>query len=266
MIEPAQAFWLALVQGVTEFLPISSSAHLVLLPILADWPDQGLVFDVAMHVGTLLAVVGYLRNDLINIAGGWLRQWGSAGRSQNSHLGWLLIIATLPAVVAGALLDEVVEDFLRDPLVISSATILFGLMLWWADCQASRRRAMQDLNLKDALLIGAFQALALIPGTSRSGITMTAGLMLGLSRQAAARFSFLMAVPIIIAAGSFKGITLVKSSEAIQWEIFALGVAVAFVSAWAVVALFLRFISQVGMLPFALYRLILGAWLLILFW
>jgi len=139
-------------------------------------------------------------------------------------------------------------------------------MLWWADRQASRRRTMQDLNLKDALLIGAFQALALIPGTSRSGITMTAGLMLGLSRRAAARFSFLMAVPIIIAAGSFKGITLVRSPEAIQWEIFALGVAVAFVSAWAVVALFLRFISQVGMLPFALYRLILGAWLLILFW
>jgi len=139
-------------------------------------------------------------------------------------------------------------------------------MLWWADCQASRWRAMQDLNLKDALLIGAFQALALIPGTSRSGITMTAGLMLGLTRQAAARFSFLMAVPIVIASGSFKGITLVKSSEAIQWEIFALGVAVAFVSAWAVVALFLRFISQVGMLPFVLYRLILGAGLLILFW
>jgi len=107
MIEPAQAFWLALVQGVTEFLPISSSAHLVLLPILADWPDQGLGFDVAVHVGTLLAVVGYLRNDLLNIAGGWLRQWGRAGRSQNSHLGWLLIIATLPAVAAGALLDEV---------------------------------------------------------------------------------------------------------------------------------------------------------------
>ena len=266
MIEPAQAFWLALTQGVTEFLPISSSAHLVLVPILADWPDQGLGFDVAVHVGTLLAVVGCLRNDLITIVGGWLSQWGSAGRSQSSHLGWLLIIATLPAIVAGALLDEVVEDFLRDPLVISGATILFGLMLWWADRQASRRRAIQDLNLKDALLIGAFQALALIPGASRSGITMTAGLMLGLSRQAAARFSFLMAIPIIIAAGSFKGVTLVTSSEAIQWDIFVLGVAVAFVSAWAVVALFLRFISQVGMLPFVLYRLILGAWLLILFW
>ncbi len=266
MIESGQAFWLALIQGLTEFLPISSSAHLVLLPILAQWPDQGLAFDVAVHVGTLLAVVGYLRTDLMGIAGGWLRQWGRTGRSTNSHLGWLLIIATLPGVFAGVLLGGVVEQFMRDPLVIAGTTIIFGLLLWWADHRTSRQRAMPDLSFKNALLVGCFQALALIPGTSRSGITMTAGLMLGLTRQAAARFSFLMSVPIIMAAGIFKGAALLNSPDGFQWEVFALGVAVAFASAWVVVALFLRFISQVGMLPFVLYRLTLGGLLLFLFW
>lgn len=266
MIDPVQAFWLALVQGLTEFLPVSSSAHLVLLPILADWPDQGLAFDVAVHVGTLIAVIAYLRHDLVGIACGWLRQWGSYGRSEESHLGWLLIVATVPAVLVGVFVDEAVEALLRDPLIIAGATIVFGLLLWWADRRRSGRKAMQQLGIKDALLIGVFQVLALIPGTSRSGITITAGLMLGLSREAAARFSFLMAVPIITAAGSLKGVSLMQSEDVIPWDVFVLGVTVAFLSAWAVIALFLRFISRVGMTPFVLYRIVLGGLLLIAFW
>ena len=266
MIEPAQAFWLALVQGLTEFLPVSSSAHLVLLPILADWPDQGLAFDVAVHVGTLIAVVLYLRHDLVDILNGWLRQWGSQGRSEESHLGWLLIVATVPAVLVGLFIDDAAEVFLRDPLIIAGATIGFALVLWWADRRGSKSKEMAHLGIKDALLIGVFQALALIPGTSRSGITITAGLMLGLSREAAARFSFLMSVPIIIAAGSLKAVSLAQSDEAIPWGVFALGVVVAFFSAWAVIALFLRFISRVGMTPFVLYRIVLGSLLLIAFW
>ena len=181
MIEPAQAVWLALVQGLTEFLPVSSSAHLVLLPILADWPDQGLAFDVAVHVGTLIAVILYLRRDLVDIVSGWLRQWSSQGRSEESHLGWLLITATIPAVLAGLFIDDVVEMFLRDPLIIAGATIGFALLLWWADRRRSGDRAMRQLSIRDALLIGVFQALALIPGTSRSGITNTDAVMLGLS-------------------------------------------------------------------------------------
>jgi len=266
VIDPVQAFWLALVQGLTEFLPVSSSAHLVLLPILADWPDQGLVFDVAVHVGTLIAVVAYLRHDLVGIACGWLRQWGGQGGSEESHLGWLLIVATVPAVLVGVFVDEAVEALLRDPLIIAGATIGFGLFLWWADRCRSGRKTLQQLGIKDALLLGVFQALALIPGTSRSGITITAGLMLGLSREAAARFSFLMAVPIITAAGSFKGVSLIQSDDVIPWDVFALGVVAAFLSAWAVIALFLRFISRVGMTPFVLYRIALGVVLLILFW
>ena len=266
MIEPAQAFWLALVQGLTEFLPVSSSAHLVLLPILTDWPDQGLAFDVAVHVGTLIAVILYLRRDLVDIVNGWLRQWSSQGRSEESHLGWLLITATIPAVLAGLFIDDVVEMFLRDPLIIAGATIGFALLLWWADRRRTGDRAMRQLRITDALLIGVFQALALIPGTSRSGITITAGLMLGLSRETAARFSFLMSVPIIIAAGSLKAVSLAQSGEVIPWSVFALGVLVAFFSAWAVIALFLRFISRVGMTPFVIYRIILGSLLLIAFW
>ncbi|HCX87634.1 MAG TPA: undecaprenyl-diphosphatase [Gammaproteobacteria bacterium] len=266
MIEPAQAFWLALVQGLTEFLPVSSSAHLVLLPILADWPDQGLAFDVAVHVGTLIAVVVYLRHDLVDILSGWLRQWGSPGRSEESHLGWLLIVATVPAVLVGLFVDEAVEALLRDPLIIAGATIAFALLLWWADRRRSGSKALTQLGIKDALLIGMFQALALVPGTSRSGITITAGLMLGLSREAAARFSFLMAVPIITAAGSLKAASLIQSEEVISWGVFALGVVVAFFSAWAVIALFLRFINRVGMTPFVLYRIVLGSLLLIVFW
>ena len=156
--------------------------------------------------------------------------------------------------------------FLRDPLIIAGATIGFALLLWWADRRRSGDRAMRQLSIRDALLIGVFQALALIPGTSRSGITITAGLMLGLSRETAARFSFLMSVPIIIAAGSLKAVSLAQSDEVIPWSVFALGVLVAFFSAWAVIALFLRFISRVGMTPFVLYRIILGSLLLIAFW
>ena len=133
MIDFGQAVLLALVQGLTEFLPVSSSAHLVLLPILADWPDQGLAFDVAVHVGTLGAVVVYLRRDLVGIVAGWFGQWGSGGKTEESRMGWLLIVATMPAVVVGFFLDETVELLLRHPLVIAAATIGFAVLLWWAD-------------------------------------------------------------------------------------------------------------------------------------
>jgi undecaprenyl-diphosphatase len=169
-------------------------------------------------------------------------------------------------VLVGLFVDEAVEALLRDPLIIAGATIAFALLLWWADRRRSGSKALTQLGIKDALLIGMFQALALVPGTSRSGITITAGLMLGLSREAAARFSFLMAVPIITAAGSLKAASLIQSEEVISWGVFALGVVVAFFSAWAVIALFLRFINRVGMTPFVLYRIVLGSLLLIVFW
>ncbi len=266
MIDTVQAVWLAAIQGLTEFLPISSSAHLILMPRLFDWPDQGIAFDVAVHLGTLLAIVGYLRKDLFAIIGGWFSQWGMAGATSQSKLGWLLIIATIPAIVAGLLISKLAGTTLRDPRVIAVATVAFALLLWWVDHRSKRLRTIDDLTANDAILIGLFQVLALVPGTSRSGITMTAGLMLGLSREAAARFSFLMAVPIIGAAGCLKGVDLLREPELWQPGIFILGVAVAFITAWGVVALFIRFVERVGMLPFVLYRLVLGVALLLLFW
>lgn len=274
MIDYAQVVWLALIQGLTEFLPISSSAHLILLPRLIDWPDQGLAFDVAVHTGTLIAVVAYLRNDLKRIACAWFAQWGRAGPSVDSRLGWLLIVATVPAVIVGLLMDRTAESALRDPKIIALATLIFALVLWWADRQGARRRAMDDLGIKDAIGIGLAQAVALIPGVSRSGITMTAGLMLGLSRRAAARFSFLMAVPVIAAAAWVKlwafllpaPDPLPPGSGHISIEFVFLGIGVSFVSAWLVIALFIRFIERVGMLPFVLYRLALGSVLLFIYW
>ena len=266
MIEYGQAFWLALIQGLTEFLPISSSAHLILLPRFVNWSDQGLAFDVAVHMGTLIAVVGYFREDFKSIGLAWFRQWGDTGASVESRTGWLLIQATVPAVIAGFLLNKVVEGALRDPIVIAISTIVFGLLLWWADQKGRRTRKIEDLQSKDALLIGLFQAVALIPGTSRSGITMTAGLMLGLSRKDAARFSFLMAVPIIAAAGCLKAVALISEPGQVSFEIIVLGISVSFVTAWVVIALFLRSIEQIGMTPFVLYRLVLGLALLAWFW
>jgi len=266
VIESAQALWLALVQGVTEFLPISSAAHLVLVPELLGWPDQGLAFDVAVHVGTLLAVAICLRRDIAGIVTGWLSQWGPAGATPASRLGWLLILATIPAVLVGALLNDVVEQILRNPLVIAAATMVFALFLWWADWRVRGQRQLGELTARDALVIGIAQALALIPGVSRSGITMTAGLALGLGRKGAARFSFLLSVPVILAAGVLKGIELGSSAGPVNWVAFTLSIVVAFASALAVIALFLRFIERTGMLPFVLYRLLLGAFLFAIFW
>ncbi len=266
MIDALQAFWLAAIQGLTEFLPISSSAHLILMPQIFDWPDQGLAFDVAVHLGTLLAIMGYLRRDLLLIIRSWFLQWGASGPNSQSRLGWLLIMATIPAVFAGWLISGLAETALRDPRVIAWATIVFALALWWVDRTGKRTRSIDQLTAKDAALIGCFQILALIPGTSRSGITITAGLMLGLSRQAAARFSFLMAIPIIGAAGVLKGLELVGRPEPWHSGIFLVGAVVAFITAWLVIALFMRFVEKVGMLPFVLYRLGLGVVLLAVFW
>ncbi|MEY8241475.1 MAG: undecaprenyl-diphosphate phosphatase, partial [Cycloclasticus sp.] len=197
-----QIIALGLLQGLTEFLPVSSSAHLILLPLLLGWEDQGLAFDVAVHVGTLLAVVTYFRHDLSRLIVGWLASLLRRQHTQDSRLAWLIIIGTIPVGLVGLLLGDWIELYLRSPLVIALATIIFGLLLWWADAKGVQLRDQQQLTAKDALIIGLYQVLALVPGTSRSGITMTGALLLGLTRDAAARFSFLLSVPLIFLAGS----------------------------------------------------------------
>jgi undecaprenyl-diphosphatase len=254
---------LALVQGLTEFLPISSSAHLILLPVLVDWEDQGLAFDVAVHVGTLAAVVGYFRRELLRISGDWLRSVAERRAVGESRLAWGVLLGTVPVGLAGLLLGDFIEGHLRSALVIAVTTIVFGLALWWADARGLRTRSEHEIRWRDVLLIGLAQALALIPGTSRSGITMTAGLLLGLTRQGAARFSFLLSIPVIALAGALETLKAVRQVVAVDWVAVGVGVVVSAVSAYLCIHFFLKLLERVGMLPFVVYRLVLGVFLLL---
>ncbi len=260
---------LALLQGLTEFLPISSSAHLILPSQIFGWQDQGLAFDVAVHVGTLLAVMLYFRQEIGAMSVAWLGtiNVGSEknNRSFDGKLAWWIIFATIPAGLFGLLGKDFIEEHLRSALVISATTLLFGFLLGFADIKAGHRKehkSLEDLGFKGAMLIGLAQAIALIPGTSRSGITMTIGLMLGLSRDNAARFSFLLSIPAIAMAGSYLTLKLVLSTEAVDWQAIGLGSLLAFVSAYTCIHYFLILLNKLGMMPFVIYRLILGVGLL----
>ena len=261
-MELIQIILLSLVQGLTEFLPISSSAHLILFPALSGWADQGLAFDVAVHVGTLSAVVWYFRRELQVMLRDWLASIAQRRRVGDSNLAWAVGFGTIPAGLAGLLFNDYIETALRSPLVIAATTIIFGLLLWWADAQGKRARSEHTIGWRDVVVIGLAQALALIPGTSRSGITMTAGLMLGLTRAGAARFSFLLSIPIILLAGGYNGVKLAQSGQAVDWSALGLGVVFSALSAYLCIHLFLKALERIGMLPFVIYRLLLGAVLL----
>lgn len=252
-----QVVFLALIQGITEFLPISSSAHLILPSQIFGWHDQGLAFDVAVHVGTLSAVVIYFRQDLRNILVAWFKQFGPQGQSHESRLAWYIGLATIPVCLAGLLLDHFIETYLRSIAVIAAASIIFGLVLWWADVRGRQNLTLNNLTLNAAMLIGIAQAVALIPGTSRSGITMTMALLLGFTRTDAARFSFLLSIPVIIIGGVYEGIGLLGSTD-VDWPGMAIGVLVSAVSAYLCIHFFLEFISKLSMLPFVIYRILLG--------
>ena len=265
-MDPAHAILLALVQGLTEFLPISSSAHLILVPVLLGLPDQGLAFDVAVHVGTLAAVVAYFRRDLGALAGGWARSvFGRGPSAPESRMAWMIIAATLPVAVAGLVAGEAVELHLRQPIVIAVANLVFAFALLAADRWGSGARGEGSLTLAGAMLIGCAQAFALVPGASRSGVTITAGLALGLSPRAAARFSFLLAVPVIALAGGAKGSELLAAPGAVDWTWLGIGALVAGASAYACIGVFLALVARVGLWPFAVYRIALGAVLLAVF-
>lgn len=255
-----QIIVLSLVQGLTEFLPVSSSAHLILGSQVFNWPDQGLVFDVATHLGTLLAVLVYFRRDLVQMITPWLKPL--KGEENIRKLGLTLLIASIPAIVAGGLLYGLVESSLRDIRVIAFTTLGFGLLLWWADVRFSRHKGLQDMNLKSGILIGLAQVLALVPGTSRSGITITAGRMLGFDAGSAARFSFLLSIPVIAAAGGFGMLRLLVSGSPTDWLQFGLAVVFSALAGWACIATFLALLQRVGLLPFVIYRLALGVALL----
>lgn len=260
-----QVVFLALLQGLTEFLPVSSSGHLILPAQIFGWQDQGLAFDVAVHVGTLLAVVLYFQRDLRQMSHAWLISVFKGRHTSQSLMAWGVIVATLPACIVGWLLNGSIEQHLRTTLVIAITTLLFGALLWWADVKGRRNRGEDEFTIKDAIWIGLAQALALIPGTSRSGITITAALMLGLTRQAAARFSFLLSIPLIMAAGLLKGAELYQTGTEAQISHTLIGGLIAFGAALACIHLFLRLLDRIGMLPFVIYRLFLGVILLAFF-
>ncbi|MEE4382292.1 MAG: undecaprenyl-diphosphate phosphatase [Pseudomonadales bacterium] len=262
-MDPLQALLLALVQGITEFLPISSSAPLILPARILGWPDQGLAFDVAVHLGSLLAVLVALRRDVLAIVGGTLRAGAEGRMNAELRLGLLVILGTLPVIAAGLALKDLVETSLRSVAVIATTTVVFGLLLGWADrrevrAPAAAARTETDLGVRDALLIGLAQCLALVPGTSRSGITMTAGLLLGLSRGACARFSFLLSIPTIAGAAVLALKDLLDAPGAVDWSALGVGFLASAIAAWACIRFFLDLVDRVGFMPFVIYRLVLG--------
>ncbi len=249
---------LAIVQGITEFLPISSSGHLILVPALMHWKDQGLIVDVMVHMGSFLAVVVYFWRDIVQLTIGGLELL--RGRmSPRARMALYIIIATIPAVIFGLIVKKTgFEEHVRGPLIVAINAVLFGIVMFIADQYSRQGRRMEDLSLLQALLIGVAQAIAIIPGTSRSGITMAAGRFLELTRAEAARFSFLVGVPAIAGAGVLVLGEAISKGEAISTDALLTG-ALTFFVALGAIAFLMRVITRIGLVPFVIYRFILAA-------
>lgn len=257
-----QAIILGLIQGLTEFLPISSSAHLSLTPVILGWKDPGLAFDVALHFGTLIAVLWYFRKqwvELIIAAGGILKTRRIDTVDKKRVI--FLILATIPGAIGGLLLEEKAETVFRAPTLTAIALILMGILLWAVDRLSAQSRPLDRMRWVDALVIGLAQVVALVPGVSRSGSTITAGRFLKFDRQSAAIFSFLMSMPIIAAAVVLKGPEVLHEGG-ITTQVIA-GVLAAAVSSWLAIAILLRYVSKHSYGIFALYRVVLGVGVLV---
>ncbi|WP_127476097.1 undecaprenyl-diphosphate phosphatase [Sulfurivermis fontis] len=252
------ALLLGILQGITEFLPISSSAHLILLPALAGWADQGVAFDLAVHVGTLLAVVLYFRRDVLGLTRDAMASVLQRRLVGQGWLAWYLVIGTIPAALAGLLLLDVIDTRLRAVQIIFFTTLGFGLLLGWADWRPNSKRALRGLTWQIAMWVGLAQAISLIPGTSRSGATITAGLLLGLGREAASRFSFLLAIPITALAAGAKLLDTAASDARVDWGAFLAGGISSFVMALIAIHIFLKWLNRFGMWPYVLYRVALA--------
>ncbi len=256
---------LALIQGITEFLPVSSSGHLVLVPLLTGWPDQGIIIDVAVHIGTLGAVMIYFWRDLWGMVIGLFRV--ATGRRDpearfGARLAFQVVFATLPLIAVGYAFNHYIPSGIRSLTVVAWATLGFGIVLYIADRVGMTIRRIEHLGYSDALVIGIAQVLALIPGTSRSGITMSAARILGFERADAARFSMLLSIPAILGAGTLKGLELVESGNADLTAAAGFAAGLAFVSALIAIALLMAWLRRSGFAPFVVYRILLGSILL----
>ena len=260
-----QSIVLGLVQGLSEFLPISSSGHLILVPLVTGWADQGLTFDVAVHIGSLGAVLLYFRKDLYEMIRGAF-DWSAPGvlSHPGRHLIALIAVGTVPIIFGGIAIKMLIgTENLRNAYVVGCTSIFFGSALYFADRFGARERNVAQMGFKDALIIGCAQVLALIPGTSRSGVTMTAARLLGLHRAEAARFSFLLSIPAILAAGSLVTLEVMSGGGEPLDSTAILGLIAAFISAWAAIAFLMQWLRQESFTPFVIYRLILGVALLV---
>jgi len=273
---------LGIVQGLTEFLPISSSAHLILVPWLFGWKTSGLTFDVALHLGTSAAILAYFWRDWVDLALEMLR--GIRERSllgnPRRRLGWFLVVGTLPAMVAGLLLEDYVESTLRSPLIPVVTLVAFGLLLYYADRKGHQNRSLDQFNWGDCFWIGVSQAVALIPGVSRSGITISAARLRDASRPASARFSFLLSTPVIVGAGALQGLHLLSrtlhppragvgpeavAASPVQWDVLTVGIVTAAITGFLCIRYFLRYLQTNNLVPFVIYRIILAAVVLLMY-
>ncbi len=261
-----QALVLGLVQGLAEFLPISSSAHLTLVPWVLGWPLPDLTFSTVLHVGTLVAAVAYFWGDIWRILGAW---WKSVRtrtiETPDARLAWLLILATIPAVLAGVLLEDLVEDLLGTPAVMGAFLLVTGVLLFVSDRLGRRQRDLSALTVVDAAAIGVAQACAIIPGLSRSGLTISTGLFRGLTREEAVRFSFLLALPVTAGAAGYQVLKALRAGlGGVEWTPMVLGAAVALVSGYLAVRLIMGYVRSHSLRPFAVYCWLAGTAVLVL--
>lgn len=270
-----ESFVLGVIQGLTEFLPVSSTAHLVLAPTLFGWADPPHAFDVALHIGTLLAVLVYFRAEWARLARGAVGLLAARREEDvDQRMALLVILGCIPAGIAGLLFQKKVETLAQPQehpisyLVMAAMLIAFGLLMGWVDRHSRRKRSLQSFSPGEAVFVGAAQAIAVIPGVSRSGSTITAGLMMGLTREAAARFSFLLAAPVIFAAAAWDGLKLVRHAvpgEAIGAGAFLVGIATSAVVGWFCIHFLLEFLRRRSLWIFVFYRVVLGIFLIALY-
>ena len=266
MVDLLIAVFLGVLQGLTEFLPISSSAHLRIFPEMFGWGDPGAAFTAVIQIGTELAVLIYFRKDIWRIGSTWFR---SLFRAEfrghiDSRMGWFIIIGSTPIVILGILLKDIIEEDFRNLWIIGTTLIVLGILLGIADKMSADRKVIRDLSLRDAILMGLAQACALIPGVSRSGATITMGRFLGYEREAATRYAFLLAIPAVVGAGLFELKEIPHGDNAYGWGPTIVATVVAFIVGYAAIAWLLRYVSTNSYLPFVIYRIGLGSLTLIL--
>lgn len=264
-MDALQAIVLGVVQGLTEFLPISSSGHLRIVPALFGWDDPGTAFTAVVQLGTMAAVLIYFRHDLWRIGRAWVQSLRNEEmrRTLDARMGWYILVGTIPICVFGLLFSSPIENELRDLYLVGTLLIVFGFVMLAADRFSKRERTVESLTMRDGVWVGFAQALALVPGVSRSGATISAGLILGLDRPAAARFSFLLSVPAVVLSGLYQ-LRDIGGPGGASFELTALAVLLAFVSGYASIAFLLRYLARHGLGIFVAYRVVLGALVLVL--